>query len=292
MGLGMTLSAMLGPVATAGGVIFVVASTNVYGDVIQQIGGSRVAVTSMLSDPNTDPHAYESSTNDARAVAKATLVVQNGLGYDAFMGKLEAASPNSRRVVYDAGAALGYKPGDNPHIWYAPTTMPRVAMFIAAELARQDPADRLLFAANLRTFRASLIPWTDLIATTRRRFGSVPVAITEPVFGYGATALGLKILTPPSFALAMQQGIDPSPQDVQTEERLFTQNKVRCFFYNQQAVAPITVTLIGLARSGRIPIVGVYETKPPAKTYQQWMLAEVQATALALSRGASTEKLQ
>jgi len=276
----------------AGIVVQAVASTNVYGDVIAQIGGRHVMVFSILSDPNTDPHTFESDTSDAAAVAKATLAVQNGIGYDSFIVKLEDASPNARRTVLDAGARLGYKTGDNPHIWYDPATMPRVAALIAAELSRQDPADKATFAANLRAFNASLKPWIDGIAALRRQYAGTPVAITEPVFAYEIQALGLTTLTPNSFALAIMQGNDPAPQDAQTEINLFSKNRVKVFFYNQQAVAPITVKLLGLARSHHIAIVGVYETKPRSKTYQQWMLAELQATKLALSRGISTEKLQ
>lgn len=276
----------------AGMVVQAVASTNVYGDVIKQIGGAHVAVFSILSNPNTDPHTYESNTTDAAAVARATLVVQNGLGYDSFIVKLENASPRSDRTVLDAGARLGYRTGDNPHIWYDPATMPRVAALVAAELSRQDRADAASFAANLRAFDLSLKPWTAGIAAVRKQYAGTPVAITEPVFGYEALALGLKILTPNSFALAIMQGNDPSPQDAQTETDLFTQNRVKVFFYNQQAVAPITVKLLGLARSHHIAVVGVYETKPLAMTYQQWMLAELQATRLALSKGISTEHIQ
>jgi Zinc-uptake complex component A periplasmic len=155
--------------------------------------------------------------------------------------------------------------------------MPRVAALIAATLKLQDPVDASYFAANLRRFDAALTPWIDGIARVRTLYAGTPVAITEPVFGYEAQALGLRILTPPSFALAIMDGNDPSPQDTQTEISLFTAKRVKVFFYNQQAVAPITVRLLGLARSQHIAIVGVYETKPLAMTYQQWMLAELQA---------------
>ena len=289
--LSATAGAAVPRAQATGMVINVVASTNVYADVIAQLGGSHVQVMGILSDPNTDPHTYESSTSDAGAVAKATLVVQNGIGYDDFMGKLESASPNAKRVVVDVGKTLGYKVGDNPHIWYNPSTMPRIAPLIVDALAKQDPADAATFRANLKTFIASLRPWTALIAQVKQRFAGAPIAITEPVFSLEATAMGLKILTPTSFAFAIMEGNDPSPQDVQFQKNLFSGNKVKAFFYNQQAVAPITVTLEGLARTHHIPIVGVYETKPLAKNYQQWMVAEAQATLKALASGVSTEKI-
>lgn len=279
------------PDAQAATVIRTVGAENFYADVIRQIGGSRVTTVGIISNPSTDPHTYESSTADASAVASADLVVQNGLGYDAFMGKLEAASPNARRTVIDVGAALGYKTGANPHIWYNPSTMPRVAALIAAELVRRDPRHKATFQANLRAFDRSLGDWTGRIAALRRRFKGTPIAVTEPVFGYAAAALGLDVRTPYSFQLAVMEGNDPAPQDVQTEQNLFTQHRVKVFIYNQQAVVPITVQLLGLARAHHIPVVGVYESMPLHQTYQTWMISEMDALDRALSRGISTEKI-
>jgi len=278
-------------VSAAGTVIQVVASTNVYADVVAQLGGGHVRVIGILSNPNADPHSYESSTTDAAAVARATLVVRNGLGYDDFVAKLEDASPNPRRVTLDAGATLGYRTGDNPHLWYKPDTMVRLAPMIVAALSRQDPADGPAFRANLAAFGASLRPWLAQIAAIKVRFGGTPVAVTEPVFDYAAQAAGLRILTPAPFQAAVMGGTDPAPQDVQRQKDLFRRRAIKVFFYNQQAVAPITVQLLDLARRYHVPVVGVYETKPSHQTYQQWMIAEMGAVGLALSRGISTEQI-
>jgi zinc/manganese transport system substrate-binding protein len=289
--LGVALLAPPPDVHAAGTVITVVASTNVYADVIAQLGGTHVAVTGILSNPNTDPHDYESSTTDAGAVARATLVVQNGIGYDAFMNKLEVASPNARRVVIDVGQSLGYKNGDNPHLWYKPDTMPRLAPLIVAALVKQDPADRSAFESNLKRFQASLQPWFRQIAAIKKQYRGTPVAVTEPVFDYAAMAAGLTIRTPYTFQAAIMGGIDPSPQDVQKQENFFTKKQIRIFFYNQQAVAPITVQLLSLAHQQHIPVVGVYETKPLNNTYQQWMMAEMSAVQRALGKGVPTEQI-
>lgn len=272
-------------------VIHAVGAERFYADVIAQIGGSHVFVSAVIRNPNTDPHSYESSTSDAAAVATADLVVQNGLGYDAFMNKLEAASPNSGRTVIDVGAALGYSMGANPHLWYNPATMPRVAALIAAELARRDPHDRAVFQANLRAFDRSLEDWTARIAALRRRFKGTPVAVTEPVFGYAAAALGLDVLTPYSFQLAVMEGNDPSPQDVQAERSLFTRNSVKVFIYNRQAMVPITANLLSLAKAHHIPVVGVDESMPPNINYQGWMIDALDALDRALSHGAATERM-
>jgi zinc/manganese transport system substrate-binding protein len=295
LAVAMLLGAVLGAgprhASAARTTINVVASTNVYADVIAQLGGSHVKVTAVLNDPNADPHSYESSTRDAAAVAEATLLVRNGLGYDDFMGKLADASPNARRVLIDVGDRLGYKVGDNPHLWYKPDTMPRIAPIIVAALEKQDPADRAAFQANLKTFNQSLRPWFAQIGAIKKQFSGTSVAVTEPVFDYAAQAAGLKILTPSSFQAAIMGGIDPSPQDTQFQKNLFSRKSIKVFFYNQQASAPITVQLLGLAHADHIPVVGVYETKPLHRTYQQWMMTEMTAVRLALTRGVSTERI-
>ncbi len=272
-------------------IVQAVGAENEYANVIKQIGGSHVSVVSFLTNPTTDPHTYESSTTDASAVAGAQLIVQNGVGYDDFMGHLEAASPSKSRTVVDVGTLLGYKTGANPHLWYKPTTMARVAAKIASTLAAYDPADKATFNANLTTFVASLAPWKAALNTLHRRYAGTPVAVTEPVFDYTLQAAGLTILTPRRFELAIQEGNDPSPQDAQTEANLLSQKKVKLFCYNQQAVEAVTAKLLGIARSKRIPIVGVYETMPLSKNYQSWMMAEVMAVDKALSQGVSTEQL-
>jgi len=272
--------------------INVVAGENEYGDVIGQIGGSHVSVLSVLSNPNADPHTYEASTTIAAAVARAQLIVVNGLGYDDFMTKLESASPSANRVVIDVGTVFGRKVGDNPHQWYDPMTMPKVAALVADQLAKDDPADKAAFQANVRTFDASLAPYRSRLAAIKRRFAGTPVAITEPVFGYALNTMGLTVLTPHRFSLAIQEGNDPSPQDAQVEANLLSQNKVKLFAYNQQTVVPATQKLLPIARAHHIPIIGVYETKPLATNYQQWMVAEADAVMLALTKGVSTEKVR
>lgn len=278
--------------ASTSTIVRAVGAENFYANVIEQIGGRHVVASSILSDPNTDPHAYESSTRDASAVAGANLVVQNGIGYDDFMPSLERASPNPQRAVIDVGVLMGRKKGDNPHLWYAPATMPKVAAAIEAQLARDDPADAGEFRSNLRTFEASLRPWTAKIAQLRRTYAGVPVAVTEPVFNYTLAAIGASVRTPRSFQLAIEEGNDPAPQDVQIERSLLSSHAVKAFIYNQQTIEPSTSMLLALAHSAHVPVVGVYETMPISKNYQGWMIAEVDAVETALARGVSTDTIR
>ena len=273
------------------GLVQVVGAENFYADVAAKIGGPYVEVTSILNNPNIDPHTYESNTSAASAVANAALVVQNGLGYDAFMDNLEAASPSSTRRVITVGKTLGYRVGDNPHIWYDPATMPKVAAMIGDALAHIDPAHAATFRTNQRIFDASLQPWTAAIAQLKRTQSGTPIAVTEPVFNYTADAIGLKIETPRAFQLAIEEGNDPAPQDVAAEQQLLTSHAVKMLVYNQQTIEPITTHVLAVARAAHVPVVGVYETMPAGMSYAQWMATEVRAVIAALRHGVSTERL-
>lgn len=277
----------------AGNPIVAVGAENEYADIIRQIGGSNVSVTAIMSNPETDPHSYEANTQDAAAVGKATLVVENGLGYDDFIDKLAAGSPNSNRVVVNVAKELGYSDQtQNPHLWYKPDTMPRVAEIVAQALEKQMPAQKQAFQDNLSKFKTSLNSWTDAVAALKKDCGGAGVAVTEPVSDYLVEAAGLSNKTPWSYQAAVMNGTDPSPQDVKTQRELFTKKTVKVFLYNRQAVDDSTKTLLALAQKNKVPVVGVYETMPENYTYQKWMLAETQAIRDAVQKGVSTQELK
>lgn len=288
MAAGAGASHAVRPAAT-GGAILAVAGENEYQSVIAQIGGPYVRAIGIMNNPSIDPHAYEASTATAAAVATARLIVQNGLGYDTFMNKLEAASPRQGRIVLTVASIVGAAPGTpNPHLWYKPTTMPRVATAIATALGRLEPAHAAYFRAHARTFVASLGAWTRALARLRTAYHGAPVAVTEPVADYLLQASGLTIRTPWAFQASVMNGTDPSPQAVAAEDALLTDARVRVLVYNQQTVTATTTPLIALARAHRVPIVGVYETMPPRMTYQTWMVAETDAVYRALKDRTST----
>jgi zinc/manganese transport system substrate-binding protein len=299
VGAGVTaLVAVGGPVggagaATAGGRVVAVGAENEYADVIGQIGGPYVSVTAVMSNPNTDPHTFESSPKVAAEVAGAELVVQNGLGYDEFMDKIEQAAPDAHRQVIDVQTLLHLPASTpNPHLWYKPTTMPAVAKAIGAALSALQPAHRAYFASRVTAFDASLQPWMAAIATLKADDGGAPVATTEPVADYLLQAADLDNRTPFTFQADIMNGVDPSPQDVSLQDSLFTGRKVRVFVYNEQVTDSLTDSLLQLAHQQHIPVVGVYETMPrPGYDYQSWMMAEVKALSDALAHGTSSPKL-
>jgi zinc/manganese transport system substrate-binding protein len=269
-----------------GGKIIAVAGENFYGDLVARVGGDRVAVTSIISDPAVDPHTYESSPQNAEAVADATLVVENGLGYDAFIDHLLGASPRSDRKVVNVQQLLGLPDGSNTHVWYDPATMPKAARAVADALEQTEPASRAIFEANLKMYLDSFAPLTARIAAIKARYPGTAVAYTEPVPGYLVTALGFQSLTPQGFAKAIENGTDPAPADVAAERDLLTGRKVGLLLYNSQATSPITESIKSLAAQSGVPVVGVSETIPKQnESYVDWQLAQLDQIATALGGG-------
>jgi len=266
--------------------IAVLGTENFYADLLSEIGGARVTATSLLNDPNADPHAFESSAQDAVLVADSRLVIVNGLGYDAFMDKLLAASPSATRTVINVQQLLGLADGSNAHIWYDPATMPAVAAAVTSALDAIDPANAFYFDARKALYLDSLQPLAAKIAEMKTRFNGAPVAFTEPVAGYLAQAIGLQVLTPEGFQKSIEDGTDPAPADVAAENDLLTGKKVNVLLYNSQVTSPITTQVHDLAVANAIPVVGVAETIPPTYSdYVSWQLAQMNQLEQALAAG-------
>jgi zinc/manganese transport system substrate-binding protein len=273
--------------------ISAIGAENEYANVLSQIGGRYVHVSSILNNPNTDPHTFESSPSVASEVSAAQLIVQNGVGYDTFMNKIESASPNPDRKVITVQNVLGLPDSTpNPHLWYNPKTMPAVAKVMAADLSELRPAHKAYFQARLKAFDRSLAPWLNAIAAFKAKYPGTPVATTEPVADYMLQAAGTRNLTPFTFQADIMNGVDPSPQDISLENGFFTKHKVKVFCYNQQVVDALTTSIRQTALKAGVPVVGVYETMPtPGYDYQSWMLAEVNALRKAVADKISTQKL-
>ncbi len=284
IGITLLLSACGGS-AGASGKLDVVAAENVYGDIAAQIGGPHVSVTSILTSPSADPHLFEPGTSSGLAVAGAKVVLQNGLGYDAFMTRLENAAPSKNRVVVTLADVLGVHGKDaNPHLWYDVPKLDRIATAIAGALARADPPHAAAYRRGLHRFERSLAPLRHEVAMIRARFGGAPVAYTEPVPGYLVAAAGLRNLAPDSFTRLIEEGTEPSPSAVAAMGTLVSDHRIRVLLYNSQAVSPITARLRGAAEKAGIPVVPVSETLPPHLTFQQWQLDQARALAAALAR--------
>lgn len=281
-----TLFGIVAAISTAhAGPVNIVAAENFYGDVAGQIGGPDVSVTSILNNPDEDPHLFEVSPSVARSVSAASIVVYNGIGYDPWMEKLlTAARAPGRKAIVVADLA-GRKPGDNPHIWYDPHTMPALAKALCAMLIADDPAGKAGYEQRLARFTASLAPIEAHIDRLRRRLAGTPVTATEPVFGYMFAALGMRVRNG-AFQLAVMNNTEPSASDTAAFETDLKTHRVKLLVYNSQASDPIAARMRDLATASGIPVVGASETEPPGKTYQQWMAGELDAVDRALPKRA------
>jgi zinc/manganese transport system substrate-binding protein len=262
--------------ATVPTVVHVVAAENFWGNITSQLGGRAVSVTSLITNPNADPHLFETDAADAATLAEAQVVIENGAGYDTWMSSLLSADGGSPRVV-NAAKVLHVTGSDpNPHLWYDIPRVPTVAAAISAALTKAAPGDAATFKANLASFDASLAPLDATLATIKTRFHNVPVAYTERVPGYALAAADLDVKTPTGFARAIEDGTDPGPADSLAMQRLLTNHDINVLLYNVQTVTPVTSQMRDLARRHGIPVVGVSETMPArATTYQEWQQSQL-----------------
>ncbi|MGH7211703.1 MAG: metal ABC transporter solute-binding protein, Zn/Mn family [Acetobacteraceae bacterium] len=270
------------PGKAAGPGIAVVAAENFYGDLARQIGGDRVAVASIMSNPDQDPHLFEASAQTARDLAGARLVIYNGADYDPWMAKLMAASPAPNRVTIVVADLLHRKAGENPHLWYDPNAMPAAARQMAADLETLDPAHKGDYEAHLAAFLGSLKPMDAKVAALRRKYAGTPATATEPVFGYMADAIGLKMRNM-RFQIAVMNDAEPAASEVAQFENDLRQHKVKLLVYNSQATEDLAKRMRDIAVQSHVPVIGVTETEPPGMDYQQWMLTQLDALQKALS---------
>ncbi len=280
------LGTIVHPAGTAatGNTIKIVAAENFYGNIAQQLGGDKVSVTSLLSDPNVDPHEYESSVQDGIAITNANIVIENGLEYDTWIDKLLGAAPNQNRIVITAGAVAPDLLMDNPHVWYGIDNISAIAGAIANALIKTDPADTAFFQSNLAAFNASLAPITTKIDDMREQYGGTAVGLTETIYLYQTEPMRLGVLTPFTFEKAIAEGNDPSAQDVNIANKQITNKLISVLIYNSQTVTPITTNMENAAIANGIPVVPVTETMPPNDTYQLWMMAELNTLSAALAQ--------
>ncbi|MGA5503988.1 metal ABC transporter solute-binding protein, Zn/Mn family [Streptomyces umbrinus] len=273
--------------STSSSAIPVVASTNVYGDIVEQIGGGKVDVTSIISDPAQDPHSYEANTQNQLALSKAKVVIENGGGYDDFIDRMLKSGDSSAEVINAVKVSGKTAPegGElNEHVWYDFPTVGKLADRIAAALAKAAPDDAATFTKNAAAFKAKLKPLETKEAQIKTDHGGEAVAITEPVPLYLTEASGLVNKTPEEFSEAIEEGNDVSPKTLQDTLALFTGKQVQALVYNEQTSGPQTEKVEQAARTAGIPVVPVTETLPKGKDYLGWMTANVDALASALDK--------
>jgi zinc/manganese transport system substrate-binding protein len=261
----------------------IVAAENFYGDVAKQIGGPDVKVTSILSNPDQDPHLFEASPSVARAVSASRIVIYSGIDYDPWMEKLLAAARSADRKTIVVAELLGKKTGDNPHIWYDAAAMLALAKSLSAALIAEDGAHQADYEQRRARFEASVAPIQARIAELRGRLAGTPVTATEPIFGYMFEALGMQVRNN-AFQLAVMNNTEPSASDIAAFENDLKTRQVKLLIYNSQATDPIAARMEKIAKASHVPVVGATETEPLGMTYQSWMLSELKAIDKALPK--------
>lgn len=270
------------PARATGGTVKLVAAENFYGSIAHEIGGLRVEVVSILNNPDQDPHLFETSPAVVRRLADARIVIVNGADYDAWVTKLLQAAPRPARTVIDVAQLTGWKPGGNPHLWYDPATMPKVAQALAGALAIADPGHAADYEARLKTALAALARVQERVAQMRAKYRSQPVTATEPVFGPMAEALGLQMRNQ-RFQIAMMNDTEPSARDLAGFENDLKQHMVKALIYNRQVSDKLTERLLAIANKAKVPVVAVTETQPADISFADWMLGELNALDKALA---------
>ncbi|MFA6267412.1 MAG: zinc ABC transporter substrate-binding protein [Pseudolabrys sp.] len=269
------------PAQAADSQIAVVAAENFYGDIARQIGGAHISVASIMNNPDQDPHLFETTPGVVKQIADARIVILNGADYDPWMSKLMQAAPRPNRIVVNAGQIVGAKAGGNPHLWYAPATMPAVAKAIAAAFTKTDAAHAADYAAGLDKTLAQLERITQRVGQIRDKHKGKAVTATEPVFGLMAQAIGLPMRNE-KFQLAMMNDTEPSARDVAAFEDDLKNHKVKVMIYNKQVSEKLTERLLSIAKDAKVPVVGVTETQPANVSFVDWMTGELDALDKAL----------
>ena len=263
------------PPAGSSGRLHVVAAENFWGSIAAQVGGGTVSVTTIINNPDADPHDYDPTPADARAIAQADYVIVNGAGYDPWASKLLDANPVDGRKVLDVAKLAGVRDGDNPHMWYSPTIVQRVILKMGTDLGLADRAQQL--------WSDGFAEYRNTIAIIRQKYSGTPVGATESIFAYMAQGTGLDLITPSAYLNAISEGADPSASDKATVINQIDTKQIRVFVFNSQNSTPEVQGLVDRARARGIPIVSVTETLVPAEaSFQAWQTAELKALLAAL----------
>lgn len=263
--------------------INIVAAENFYGELAKEIGGKNVAVTSIISNPDADPHLFTTSPSTLKAVSAAQIIIYNGADYDDWMKQILANVDKKKTIIINVADLMNVKSGANPHLWYKPETFPMVAKSIASNLNKLDPQDKDVTQQNLAKFLTDNNKITQLITSNKQKYQGTPVTATEPVFGYMSDALGLKMYGQ-DFQWKIMNDSEPTPKMIADYEGLLTNKKVKVLFYNNQVSDSMTKNMQNLAKENGIAVVGVTEMMPQNISVNQWLTNEINATAQALAK--------
>jgi zinc/manganese transport system substrate-binding protein len=274
------------PSAAPGSPISVVAAEDQWGSLASQLGGNRVSVTDIITNPNADPHSYEPTASDAESIAHAQIVIENGIGYDPWADRLVSASAVTGRLLINVGDVVGVHAGGNPHQWYSPTSVRQVIDQITSDYEKIDPQDQAYFSSlNHQLLSAGLATYFGLLASIKRSYAGTPVGASESIFVPMAAALGLDLLTPPTFLEAISEGTEPTASDLQIIDRQISTHQIEVYVYNSQNATPDVMRQVDACRAAGIPVTTITETLVPAgASFQAWQVAELEALRATLAK--------
>lgn len=286
--LGLGACSTSGSQTSAGGRLRIVVAENFWGSIVEQLAGPDAVVTSIIANPNADPHDYEPTAEDARTIASAQYVIVNGIGYDAWAQKLLDADRSDSRRVLNVGELLGLRAGSNPHQWYSPAAVRRFITRASADIAKFDPDHRAAYVRRRDAYESTgLAEYNRLLAEIKRRFSGTPIGASESIVAPWATGAGLDLVTPESFLDAVAEGNEPTRADKATVDAQIADRKIKVFVYNSQNATPDVQRLVDAARRAHIPVTTVTETLVPEQaTFQAWQARELQSFLDALTRSA------
>jgi zinc/manganese transport system substrate-binding protein len=284
--VGCSTSAKAANTAGNSEVINVVAAENFWGSLAAQLGGAHVKVTSIITNPDADPHDYEPTAADGRTIAAAQLAIINGVGYDAWASKLADTNKGANLTVLTVGDLVGAKDGDNPHRWYNPDNVKQVMNQITADYKKADPADASFFDSQHDTvLNTNLKAYFDAINQIKTNYAGTPVGASESIFAMLSPALGLNLLTPPNFLRAISEGDDPTAQDKASIDNQIKTKQIKVYVYNSQNATPDVQAQVDEAKAAGIPVTTITETLAPAgASFQDWQVGQLNSLKQALGQ--------
>jgi zinc/manganese transport system substrate-binding protein len=259
------------------GRIHIVASTNVYGDIAAEIGGDRVAVTSIVDDPAQDPHSVEGNARVQLALSRADIVIMNSGGYDDWMETMLDGLDHRPKVISVTGVSGYDTSGEfNEHLWYDFGSINRLGAVLQERIGELGVAwADTEFAQGLAELKAREVALAERVA-------DAGVAITEPVPLYLLTASGFHNVTPGAFSEAIEEGTDVPPTALRDTLALFESGEATLLVYNAQTTSPETEQVKQAALAAGVPVVPVTETLPAGLHYLEWMSQNLDAIEAAL----------
>lgn len=248
--------------------IKVVSTTNFYGQVAQEVLGKHGKVTSIIDSPNVDPHDFTPTVATAKKVAKANLVIYNGVGYDTWVKRLQGSK------YLSVAQLVGAKDGDNEHLWYNPQNVERLTDALVTQYSKLLPQYRTDFERNAQQYKQKLHQLDAKMDQIKHLKTKTTIAVSEPAFDYALKAMGFHIIDN-HFSLAIEEGSDPSYTDIAKLQNAIKQHRIAFFVLNKQSESKIVDNMVKLCKQEHIPIVKVTETMPSNDSYIEWFDAEL-----------------